>query len=43
MADAHDEEGVEVIGIVPSVLMVLAGLLVAIFPAIMQLILLMGD
>lgn len=40
MGSAHDESGVEVIGIVPSVLMVLVGLLVAIFPAIMQLVLL---
>ncbi|WP_281174731.1 hypothetical protein [Marinobacterium jannaschii] len=43
MAHTHDEEGVEVIGIVPSVLMVLAGLLVAIFPALVQLYLLIGN
>lgn len=41
MAQVHEEKGVEVIGVVPSVLMVLAGLVVAILPAIMQLVLLM--
>lgn len=37
MAHTHDEQGVEVIGVVPSVAMVLAGLLVAILPAIVQI------
>lgn len=41
MAQVQDEKGVEVIGVVPSVLMVLGGLVVAILPAIMQLVLLM--
>ncbi len=40
MSQAHHEEGVEVIGVVPSTLMVLAGLVVAILPAIMQIALL---
>ncbi len=36
------EENVEVIGVVPSILMVLAGLAVAILPAIVQLVLISG-
>ncbi|WP_297311103.1 hypothetical protein [Neptuniibacter sp.] len=39
--DTH-EENVEVIGVVPSILMVLAGLAVAILPAIVQLVLISG-
>jgi len=35
----HQEEGVEVIGIVPSAIMVLGGLAVAILPVIIQLVL----
>lgn len=37
------EEGVEVIGVVPSILMVLAGLVIAILPALVQLGLLVGN
>ncbi|MDO6514095.1 MULTISPECIES: hypothetical protein [Neptuniibacter] len=37
---SHVEENVEVIGIAPSVLMVLGGLVVAILPAIVQIVLL---
>ena len=33
---SHDEQGVEIIGVVPSVLMVLVGLIVAIFPMLVQ-------
>ncbi|WP_277987734.1 hypothetical protein [Marinobacterium iners] len=40
MSYAHEEEGVEVIGVVPSIAMVLAGLVVAILPALVQLYLL---
>lgn len=36
------EENVEIIGVAPSILMVLAGLAVAILPAIVQLILITG-
>ena len=32
MSYAHEEKGVEVVGVVPSIAMVLAGLVVAIFP-----------
>jgi hypothetical protein len=39
MTHTH-EEGVEVIGVIPSVLMVLGGLAIAILPAIMQIIIL---
>lgn len=42
MAHTHAEEGVEVIGVVPSILMVLGGLVVAILPAIMQIALLVN-
>lgn len=38
----HVEENVEVIGVVPSVLMVIGGLAVAIFPAIVQIALLLN-
>ena len=34
----HQEEGVEVIGMVPSAIMVLSGLAIAILPVILQLI-----
>lgn len=34
---SHHEENVEVLGVVPSVLMVLVGLVVAILPALVQL------
>ncbi len=37
---SHIEENVEVIGIAPSVLMVLGGLAIAILPAIVQIVLL---
>lgn len=40
MSELHHEENVEVIGVAPSVLMVLGGLLVAILPAIVQIALL---
>ncbi len=40
MSHAYDEEGVEIIGVVPSILMVLGGLVIAILPAIMQIALL---
>jgi len=33
---SHDEQGVEIIGVVPSVLMVLVGLIIAIFPMLVQ-------
>jgi len=36
------EENVEVLGVVPSILMVLAGLAVAILPAIVQLVVISG-
>mgnify|MGYP005989283183 FL=1 len=41
MAHSHEEQGVEVIGVVPSVLMVLGGLAVAILPVIVQVAILM--
>ncbi|WP_276469550.1 hypothetical protein [Neptunomonas concharum] len=41
MSYAHEEQGVEVIGVVPSILMVLGGLVIAILPAIVQIALLM--
>lgn len=34
---SHDEQGVEVIGVVPSIAMVLVGLVVAILPALVQI------
>lgn len=40
---SNHEENVEVIGVVPSILMVLAGLVVAILPALIQLGLLIGN
>ncbi|WP_272941704.1 hypothetical protein [Marinobacterium stanieri] len=43
MSHAHDDQDYEVIGVVPSIAMVLAGLIVAILPALMQLYLLMGQ
>lgn len=39
--DTH-EENVEIIGVVPSILMVVAGLAVAILPALVQLALITG-
>jgi len=33
---SHDEQGVEVIGVIPSVAMVLVGLVIAILPALVQ-------
>ncbi len=33
---SHDEQGVEIIGVVPSILMVLVGLIIAIFPMLVQ-------
>lgn len=33
---SHDEQGVEIIGVVPSILMVLVGLVIAIFPMLVQ-------
>ena len=39
---SHVEENVEVIGVVPSILMVVGGLVVAILPALVQLALLAG-
>jgi hypothetical protein len=41
MSHTHDEEGVEALGILPSTLMVLGGLIVAILPAIVQVALLL--
>ena len=41
MTHSHEEQGVEVIGLVPSVLMVLGGLAIAILPAIVQVVILM--
>lgn len=41
MASVEHEQGVEVIGVIPSILMVLGGLVIAIFPAIMQILLLL--
>lgn len=43
MSHTHDDQDYEVIGVVPSIAMVLAGLIVAILPALMQLYLLMGQ
>ncbi|MGB0466903.1 MAG: hypothetical protein ACPGF7_05130 [Pontibacterium sp.] len=40
---SHEEQGVEVIGVVSTVLMVLGGLVVAIFPVLMQIALLVTD
>lgn len=40
MGHAHEEKGVEVIGAVPSIAMVLGGLAVAILPALVQVYLL---
>jgi len=40
MSHVHEEKGVEMIGVVPSIAMVLAGLVVAILPALMQVYLL---
>ncbi|MCV6589211.1 MAG: hypothetical protein OIF57_09300 [Marinobacterium sp.] len=39
MSHTEHEEGVEVIGMVPSAIMVLTGLAIAILPVILQLIL----
>ncbi|WP_256449092.1 hypothetical protein [Marinobacterium weihaiense] len=41
MSHTHEDQDYEVIGVVPSIAMVVGGLLVAIFPALMQLYLLM--
>lgn len=40
MSHVHEEKGVEIIGVAPSIAMVLAGLVVAILPALMQVYLL---
>lgn len=40
MSHAHEDQDYEVIGLVPSIAMVLGGLVVAILPAIMQVYLL---
>ena len=40
MSHVHEEKGVEVIGVAPSVAMVLAGLVIAILPALVQVYLL---
>jgi hypothetical protein len=40
MTHLHEEQGVETIGVVPSILMVLGGLVIAILPAIIQVIIL---
>ena len=42
MSQTHEEHDYEVIGVVPSVAMVVGGLLIAIFPALMQLYLLIA-
>ncbi|WP_019620351.1 hypothetical protein [Amphritea japonica] len=39
---SHEEQGVEVIGIIPTILMVVGGLLVGIFPLLMQIALLVS-
>ncbi|GGK57612.1 hypothetical protein [Amphritea balenae] len=39
---SHDEQGVEMIGVVPSILMVVGGLAVAILPLLVQIGLLMS-
>lgn len=39
---SHVEENVEVIGVIPSVMMVVGGLVIAILPAIVQLALIIG-
>lgn len=36
----HIDENVEFIGVIPSILMVLGGLVIAILPAIMQIVIL---
>ncbi len=43
MSHAHEDHDYEVIGVVPSIAMVVAGLLVAISPALMQLYLLISQ
>jgi len=40
MSHVHEEKGVEIIGLVPSIAMVLGGLAVAILPALVQVYLL---
>ena len=40
MSHAHEDQDYEVIGLVPSIAMVLGGLIVAILPALMQVYLL---
>jgi len=42
MAHSHEEQGVEVIGVIPSIAMVLGGLVIAILPAIVQIVLLVN-
>jgi hypothetical protein len=39
---SHEEQGVEIIGIVPTILMVVGGLLVGISPMLMQIVLLVS-
>lgn len=41
MSHIHEDHDYEVIGVIPSIAMVLGGLLIAIFPALMQLYLLL--
>jgi len=42
MSHAHEDQDYEIIGVVPSIAMVLGGLLVAILPALMQIYLLLN-
>ncbi|WP_268927233.1 hypothetical protein [Marinobacterium alkalitolerans] len=42
MSHAHEDQDYEVIGLVPSIAMVLGGLIVAILPALMQVYLLIS-
>jgi len=43
MSHAHEDQDYEIIGVVPSIAMVLGGLLVAILPALMQIYLLLNS
>lgn len=43
MAHVEEEQGVEVIGMLPSAVMVLAGMAVAILPVLMQIALIIGS
>ncbi|SIS40917.1 hypothetical protein [Neptunomonas antarctica] len=42
MTHTNEEQGVETIGVIPSILMVLGGLVIAILPVIIQVIILMN-